>query len=157
LTPLAAGGGASPSQSGVTITPPGGLTYPSLEQSLIPQPFDERNLSSVFPSEALDEKQASIQDYRQTSRQVEGEIIRDPIARTEKAKLNVNIELAVDQLRQLACWIDSFPEKLLYYVEGSAEMLANELGKQLRKRLDLDSIERVIASNPPSGLEGPDL
>ena len=121
---------------GVTVSPSSGLTHPSVEQPFVQEPLDMRGLSGVFPMEQVERDDAAIQDYRSTSREKEGTIERDPIAVTEKAKMALGIELAVDPLRQFAIYIDSIPAKLLDYVDSFGEVLQNELGKQLTKALD---------------------
>ncbi|HEY4897083.1 MAG TPA: hypothetical protein VII01_13435 [Solirubrobacteraceae bacterium] len=142
---------------GVTVSPSSGLTHPALEQPFVQQPLDMRGLSGVFPSEQLDPGEAAIQDFRQTSREVEGTIERDPISKAEKAKMAMGIELAVDPLRQFALYTDDIPIKLLDYVEMLGEVLLNDLGKQLIKARAAHCVAQILAAAPPAGIKGADL
>jgi hypothetical protein len=141
--------------AGVIVTPSGGLTSPQYLEPFTPLPRDVRHIWPYFPGEQVDPGIMSVANYKQTgSRTVTGEIERDPVATTSKAKLGLAVTLETPPLKQLAIVVNEIPAKLLEAVDTFGEWLQAELSYQLSLALDQHVIKQWIAATPPHGKEG---
>lgn len=100
---------------------------------------------------------ATVIDFESLGRTVTGEIERDPGATSEKARVDLAIELVNDPVRQFAAIVDEVPSKLFDVIDALEAFLRNELQYQHERAIDAHAIAQILAAAPLIGSEGPDL
>lgn len=100
---------------------------------------------------------ATVIDLDNLGRTVTGEVERDPGATSEKAKLDLGIELATDPVRQFAAIVEKVPVKLFDVVGALEALLRNELQYQHERAIDAHAVGKILAAAPLIGSEGADL
>jgi hypothetical protein len=142
----------------VDLSPSSGLEAPSLQGPFVEAGRDRRSLYRVLPRQQLDPGTMSIDDFRQTgSRTVTGEVERDPMDTSQKAELDLSIELATDPVRTFAVVTSGVPTRLFDLEAQFAQFLRTEMQFQLELALDVHTIEQIMAASPPFGTTGADL
>lgn len=100
---------------------------------------------------------AKVINLETVGRTVTGSVERDPVATTEKAKLDLGVELATDPVRQFAAVVDKVPAKLFEIESAFEAFLRSELLYQLERAIDAHTITRILAAAPLAGNVGTDL
>ncbi|ACZ39687.1 DUF4200 domain-containing protein [Sphaerobacter thermophilus] len=136
---------------------PDPATYsPRPAGDIVPMPADSRYLWSVFPSADIG-MDTSVQDFRQTAREVTGTVERDLDATTDKATLSVGIEHVVAEVRQFAVVLKDVPTAVLESLPTAQRFFETEARRALNQAIDQHCYNAIINANPPSGDTGADL
>jgi hypothetical protein len=91
------------------------------------------------------------------ARNVTGDVERDPMATSEKAKLALKVEHVQDSVRQFAALVEDVPVKLFDVLDNLTAFLRNELLYQLERGVDAHTISRILAADPLAGGAGRQL
>ena len=119
---------------------------------------DERHLFNVFPSEAFEDSDLGVSDYRQTGeRTVSGSVERDPVSTAAKAQLAIEVTAETLPLKQVAVVLEKVPSKLIEALSTFQAFLQNEMAYQLRVALDAHVSAAITAAEPTKGETGADL
>lgn len=114
-------------------------------ETVLPLSLDTRHLYPHLPSVDAQDYTA-IEDFRQTRREVTGEIERGITATTEKARLDTEIEHVQESLRQLALVMEGIPNAVLE--RGIfADFAESELRKQIEQALDNHVLAQIDAAD----------
>jgi hypothetical protein len=142
----------------VSVSPSEGLSAPALTTQFMQKAQDLRFLYPAFPRQIVDDGDLAITEFRQTgSRTVTGEIERDPMATTEKAKVGLSVTLETPSLSMFAAVVDEVPSKLFDAIPPFEAFLRNELGFQIDKAIDAHAIAQIVAATPAHGKTGTSL
>lgn len=124
--------------------------------ALVPMGRDQRwlypNLERQDVGDAL-----SIQDFKQTARTVTGTVERSPLTTTDKAALDIVLDLVNEPIKEQAVVIAGVPLALFESVDGLREFLNAEGAFQVQKALDAHVFSQIVASAPPFGTTGTGL
>ena len=162
---LQQGGWDLRSNPGVTVslrealrsTFPDPATYsPRPAGDIVPLPFDSRYLWSVFPAVDIG-MDTSVQDFRQTAREVTGTVERALGQTDEKATLSVGIEHVTAEVRQFAVVLKDIPSAVLESLPTAQRFFETEARRALNQAIDQHCYNAIINANPPSGDTGADL
>ncbi|MCW3064782.1 MAG: hypothetical protein JWN32_1954 [Solirubrobacterales bacterium] len=142
----------------VTVTPSEGLSAPATMAPFVPKAQDRRFLYPEFPRAEVEHGDLAITEFKQTgSRNLSGDVERDPVATTEKAKLSLGITLETPALRQFAAVIEEVPSKLFEAIPALEAFLQNELQYQLDLAVDEHTVAQIAAATPAHGKTGAGL
>jgi hypothetical protein len=149
----------SPMAAGLKVSPSEGLTAPAYEvPGLVQMGADRRGLYGVFPRQQVEQGDLALTEFQQTgSRTLTGTIERDPVAVTEKAKLELEVTLATPSLVQWAAVIEKVPSRLFDSVPALLAFLESELKYQVELGVDAHCIAQIEAAAPPTGETGTTL
>lgn len=137
-------------------------TFPDVDEwapqrsgQIIPIGMDRRFLWPFLASQAADG--ASIEDFSQTGRTVTGTVQRSLNATTDKAKLDVAVELVNAPLVQFAVTIDDIPNAVLESIPSFTAFMQTEGTYQLQRAIDAHVLAQITAAGPAQHLTGDNL
>lgn len=137
----------------ITVFEAGGTR---MEGGIRPMPMDERWIYPLFPQRDAGNALV-VQEFVQTAREalesgdesgLFGDIERDPVSTDPKAELNVEVDLAPSDVRQVAILVRDVPNALLEDIDSLAGFLAEEMRRQLQAAIDA----HVVAAITDAGL-----
>lgn len=138
--------------------PSGASSVSTIRVPLIEKAQDNRFLFPTLPTAPLDQGVLGVVDFKQTgSREVTGEVLRDPLATTDKSELGLSLTAESEDVKQLATTVTEVPDKLFSAEPALDGFLRNEMAYALNVALDAYVISVIEASAPPAGLTGPTL
>jgi hypothetical protein len=123
---------------------------------IVPQGRDSRWLYPLLPSQQVGDL-LSVQDFRQSARTVTGTVERGAIATSDKATLDVTLELVNREVKQAAVLIPGVPLNLFESVDGLRQYLNAEGTFQVQKAIDAHVFSQIVASSPLFGNTGTGL
>lgn len=136
---------------------PDPATYsPRPAGGVVALPSDDRYLWSAFPAVDIG-LDTSVQDFRQTAREVTGTVERDLDATDDKAKLKVSVEHVVAEVKQVAVILEDVPTVILESLPTAQTFFETEARRALNEAIDQHCYNAIINANPPSGNSGADL
>jgi len=121
-----------------------------VEDGITQLPLDQRYIFNLFPQRDATGA-LHVSDFRQSARSLPESgtgVERDPLSTAEKQELDVAIDLASEDMRQLAVVIKDIPNALIENVEGLTAFLNAEMERQINAALDAHVVAAILASTP---------
>jgi len=150
---------SGPMAAGFNVSPSSGWTGPSyLEEGIAAKGRDERHIYETLPQVRVEQGDLALTEFTQTgSRTVSGEVVRDPLATSEKAALELSLALATPSLEMFAVVVSEVPSQLFTSIDALSGFLQEEMAYQIRVALDAHVIAQITAATPPHSKSGTDL
>lgn len=94
---------------------------------------------------------SAVQDFRQSARTLVGTVKRALDATTDKANVDVTLDLVTENLSQFAVTINDVPNAILESIDLLRQFLNSEGRFQVEKALDAHVFAQVVVASPPFG------
>jgi hypothetical protein len=142
---------------GKDLTGPGALDFPPLRAPSVATGVDERYLYPNLATQSLG-PELSVQEFRQVgSAAVTGDVERSPVDTSTKAEVDVELELASEEVRQIATTISAVPNAVLEADVTLRAFLQQQMRVKLDAAIDAHCISQIDAENTLGGGAGSNL